>query len=114
MAGVGDQVKAPWSQTATMYPGKVAEIYGKLARIDFDDGDHGWAEIAKLDPPGAPQSAPSDACSIAVGAKVKAPWSKTNTLFPGTASEVHGKLVHVKFDDGDHGWALCKETKAAP
>jgi len=108
---VGDKVKAPWSRSGNMYPGKVTAVYGKLARIDFDDGDHGWAELASLEPPGTPGSAPSDTCAVAVGAKVKAPWSRTNTLYSGTASEVHGKLVHVKFDDGDHGWALCAEVK---
>lgn len=108
---VGDKVRAPWSKSSTMYPGKVAEVYGKLALVDFDDGDHGWAELAKLDPPGTPGSAPSDACAVKVGAKVNAPWSRTNTLYPGTASEVHGKLVYVKFDDGDRGWAACSEVK---
>ncbi len=109
--GVGSVVKAPWSGGG-MYPGKIKTRYGKLAEIDFDDGDHGWTEVTAMQPAGTPQPTPSDSCAFAVGAKVRAPWSRTMSMFDGTVDQVHGKLVHVAFDDGDRGWALCSVTRA--
>jgi len=108
---VGTKVKAPWSRTGTMYAGKVTELYGKLAHVDFDDGDKGWADVTKLDPPGPAQAAPGDACAVKPGMSVQAPWSRSKAMFSGKVSEVHGKLAHVDFNDGDKGWALCAEIK---
>jgi hypothetical protein len=110
-ASKGSKVQAPWSRTQSMYPGTVSETYGKLALIDFDDGDHGWAEVAKLQPPGIPGPTPTDSCSVRVGMKGQAPWSRTGNLYRGTVTEVYGKLAHVNFDDGDQGWALCSAIK---
>jgi hypothetical protein len=103
----GAKVQAPWSRNQNMYPGTVHETYGRLALIDFDDGDHGWAEIVKLQPPGVPGPMPSDTCAVRVGTKGQAPWSRSGSLYPGTVTEVYGKLAHINFDDGDQGWALC-------
>jgi len=46
--GMGDKVKAPWSRTKAMFSGVVTEVYGKLARVDFLDGDQGWAPCAEM------------------------------------------------------------------
>lgn len=107
VAKKGSKVQAPWSRAQNMYAGTVSETYGKLALIDFADGDHGWAELTKLEPPGIPGPAPADPCAVRVGQKGRAPWSRSGTLYPGVVTEVHGKLAHVNFDDGDQGWALC-------
>ena len=109
--GVGSVVQAPWSGGG-MYHGKIKARYGKLAEIDFYDGDHGWAEVTALRPKGTPLPTPSDPCAFAVGARVRAPWSRTMSLYDGVVDEVHGKLVHVAFDDGDRGWALCSMTRS--
>lgn len=110
-ADVGAKVQAPWSREQSMYPGKVTELYGKLARVDFDDGHQGWVLVDKLQPAGSPQPAPADTCSVANGDRVSAPWSRTKQMYPGKITEVHGKLAHVNFDDGEQGWALCSETQ---
>jgi hypothetical protein len=108
---VGSTVQAPWSRAQKMFPGKVTEVHGKLAHINFDDGDQGWALMTSLQPAGEAQPAPSDTCATKVGDKVSAPWSRTKGMYPGKITEVHGKLAHVNFDDGDQGWALCAEIK---
>ena len=107
---VGARVMAPWSRAGQMYPGRVTELYGHLAQIDFDDGDRGWADVTRLQPAGAPRATPSDRCSVRIGQKVRAPWSRAERMFPGTVAQVHGKLALVDFDDGDQGWALCAKT----
>lgn len=45
---VGSKVKAPWSRTRAMYSGVISEVYGKLGRVDFLDGDQGWANCADM------------------------------------------------------------------
>jgi hypothetical protein len=108
---VGSEVEAPWSSPGMMFPGRVTEIYGKMAFIKFDDGDEGWAPVTELDPPGVAGPQPTDTCSLSTGDRVLAPWSKTRKMYAGRIGEVYGKLVLVNFDDGDKGWALCTETK---
>jgi len=44
----GDKVKAPWSRNKAMYSGLVAETHGKLALINFLDGDKGWALCSEM------------------------------------------------------------------
>jgi hypothetical protein len=110
---VGQKVQAPWSAKQNYYPGTVREIYGKLARIDFDDGDKGWVLVSAMDPPGKPKKDPSKSSSkFSDGDKVSCPWSQSGSFYPGKVSEVYGKLVHIDFDDGDKGWALANKCKA--
>ncbi len=45
-----DRVAAPYSTRARFYPGKVTEKYGKLVRIQFDDGDRGWSTASRVYP----------------------------------------------------------------
>lgn len=108
---VGDAVQAPWSRGG-VYPGKIKSRYGKLAEIAFDDGDHGWTEVTALQPKGTPLPTPSDPCAFAVGADVRAPWSRSMTMYEGRVDEVHGKLAHIAFSDGDRGWAFCSQVEA--
>jgi len=102
----GQRVEAPWSRDKKVYPGIVADTYGKLAFIDFADNGRGWAACAetkvidnKLPPP------------VSVGARVKAPWSRAGALFRGQVTEVYGKYAHIQFDDGDQGWALVTRLR---
>ena len=108
---VNSEVEAPRSSTGTMFPGHITELYGKMAYIKFDDGDEGWALVTDLDPPGVAGPRPSDPCSVNVGDRVLAPWSKTRKMYAGRVGEVYGKLAHITFDDGDTGWAMCSETQ---
>ena len=109
---VGMPVLAPWSRTGKMYGGSVTELYGKLAHVNFNDGDRGWALVEQCRPKGIPQPTPSDTCAFAVGDKVKAPWSRKKAMYSGLVAETHGKLALINFLDGDKGWALCSEMRA--
>lgn len=110
---VGTSVMAPWSRQGKMYGGVVSEIYGKLGYVKFNDGDTGWAPLDKMRPAGTPQPDPAgDTCAFELGAKVKAPWSRTRALYSGVVSEVYGKLARIDFLDGDQGWASCSEMRA--
>ena len=44
----GDSVKAPWSRNKAMYSGIVGETHGKLALVNFLDGDKGWALCSEM------------------------------------------------------------------
>ena len=109
---VGAAVKAPWGRSRTMYSGKLAEIYGKLGFVKFDDGDAGWSLLTELQPAGTPAPDPTgDTCAFKAEAKVSAPWGSSRTMYPGKVTETYGKLARVTFDDGDQGWELCSDLK---
>lgn len=38
----GDRVRAPWSPTENTYAGRVREVHGRIAEVQFDDGDKIW------------------------------------------------------------------------
>lgn len=40
---------APFSKTGKMYAGRIGEVYGKLAFVQFDDGDRGWAPCERVE-----------------------------------------------------------------
>lgn len=109
---VGASVMAPWSRTGKLYGGRVTELYGKLAHVNFNDGDRGWTLVERCRPKGIPLPQPSDTCAFSAGDKVKAPWSRTKRMYSGLVAETHGKLALINFLDGDKGWALCSEMKA--
>lgn len=44
----GAKVKAPWSRNKAMYSGVVGETHGKLALVNFLDGDQGWALCSEM------------------------------------------------------------------
>ena len=46
----GDRVMAPFSKTGKKYAGRIAEVYGKLALVQFDDGDRRWSACDQVDP----------------------------------------------------------------
>lgn len=109
---IGTPVMAPWSRTGRLYGGTVSELYGKLAHVNFNDGDKGWALVEQCRPQGIPLPQPSDTCAFSVGDKVKAPWSRNKAMYSGLVAETHGKLALINFLDGDKGWALCDEMRA--
>ena len=96
----------------TTKTGFVMERYGKLAHVDFDDGDHDWFSVEELDPSGVAEQAPPDSCGFAMGDRVLSPWSATSKAYAGRVTEVHGKFAAVLFDDGDKTWTPCAELKA--
>lgn len=49
-ASEGDRVMAPWSTSYSKFAGKVGERYGKMAFIQFDDGERDWADCEALGP----------------------------------------------------------------
>ena len=42
--GVGDRVLAPW-EPQFLYVGRVAQLQGNEALIEFEDGDAGWVQL---------------------------------------------------------------------
>ena len=109
---VGDKVKAPFGKSPKMKSGEIMEVYGKLAKIRFTDRKIGWALVKAVDPPGAIQRYPEgDKCAYGVDDKVRAPWSNRNVLYGGVIDEVHGKVAHIQYDDGDHDWIKCERLK---
>ncbi len=108
---VGSEVEASRNDGTTK-AGRITELHGKMAHVQFDDGDQGWIPVVELEPPGAPGPEPSDTCGFAMGDRVKAPWSMTGKVYAGRVTEVHGKLATVVFDDGDSVWVACSELKA--
>ncbi len=107
-------VMAPWKGPGPkeMAPGAIVERYGKLAKIQFDDGGVGWARVAELSPKipagATPASNPSN--HFVVGDSISAPYSAAKTMYRGKVGEVYGKLIRVDYDDGSVNWALASET----
>jgi hypothetical protein len=59
--------------------------------------------------------AASDPCQVTVGSNVVAPWSRTQKKFPGTVTEVYGKLARVDFDCGFRvKWTLVSRRRDHP
>lgn len=99
-----------------MYPGVVERTYGKLAFVRFDDGDEAWVPMGATQPPGTPVAPPNEPCAVRAGQRVDAPWARAGR-FAATVDEVHGRMAHVRFDDGDEAWlpgADCRPLGASP
>jgi hypothetical protein len=86
---------------------QIAELYGKLARVRFERGDEAWVLAVELEPPATATPPPPDACAVAPGDRVRAPWNPTEKTYAGRVTEVHGRIAEVQFDDGDKTWAPC-------
>jgi hypothetical protein len=109
----GDKVKAPFGKKSKKISGKILDTYGKLAQIRFSNGHTGWALVKETEPVGAIQRTPeSDKCEYQSGDKVNAPWSNKARRYNGTIDEIHGKMAHINYDDGDVDWVKCERLKA--
>lgn len=107
----GAKVKAPLGKRKKE-PATVVEVYGKVAKLKYSSHNIGWALLKDLEPQGAVSLYPEgDSCDAKVGDRVRARWSTALTLTGGEVDEVHGKLAHIKFDDGDVDWSWCSELK---
>jgi len=109
-ASIGTEVEAPTFDGTTAM-GRVAEQYGKLARVTFDRGGETWCEATDLEPPGMPSAPPLDTCSVGVDDRVRAPWSRTGKSYAGRIAETHGRFALVRFDDGDTTWVACESIQ---
>jgi len=102
------KVKAPWNRdTRPTSGGKLMRTYGKLGYIVYNDNSVGWQPLEKLEPSRPAGPAPIDTCSVAVGDKVKSPFSRGTDVWPATIAEVHGGIARVVFDDKDTHWVEC-------
>jgi len=107
----GDKVKAPLGKRKKQ-SAKVLETYGKLAKLAYADSNIGWALVKEIEPPGAITRYPEgDTCAFKVGDAVRARWSTSRFYTNGTIDEVHGKVAHIQFSDGDVDWAVCDDIK---
>jgi hypothetical protein len=107
---VGTPVKAHWEYNGQMFAGKITKVYGKYAKINFNDGDVGWDALEALAPAFKPDPDPKDECAFKVGDKVNARWSKQK--MSGTVDKTYFGLAHIKFSDGNKGWDECKAMSA--
>ncbi len=109
----GDATIAPLGKRRTPTAGKVIGLYGRLAHVEFQSGQQHWVNVKELEPEGRVlKTGIGDGCSVENTAIVKAPWGKRKKLYKGVVDVVHGKFAHVRFNDGDQGWALCAEIVA--
>lgn len=51
---VGDAIRAPWSYQKQLFVGTIDEVYGKLAHIQYKDGDQDWVACDLIQAPAAP------------------------------------------------------------
>ncbi len=89
---VGDRVLAPW-EPQFLYAGRVAQLDGNRALIQFDDGDAGWVVAEQILP-----------LTIPKGQKVLSRKRMGQAFFPGEIREVRGDEVLVVFADGGEEW----------
>lgn len=108
----GDSTIAPLGRKKTPTAAKVAELYGRLALVNYQSGQQHWVKVKDLDPPGRVLAiGVGDSCSVDKGAIVKAPWGKRKRLYKGTVDDTHGTFAHIQFNDGDRGWARCENIQ---
>jgi len=103
---VGSEVQALRAD-GTLASARIVELYGKLARVSFEDKTEAWQLAVELEPPATPASTPEDPCSVAPDDRIRAPWTLTNTMYAGRVRETHGRIAEVQFDDGDRTWVPC-------
>jgi hypothetical protein len=88
----GDRVLAPWEPDC-LYAGRVAEVSGDQAMIQFDDGDAGWVPLSRVRP-----------LAVPVRQKVFSRRRMGHVFFPGEVAAVDGDRVRVVFADGQEEW----------
>jgi hypothetical protein len=86
--GVGDRVLAPW-EPQFLCVGRVAELKGTEALIEFEDGDAGWVLLDQIRP-----------VAVERGQKVLSRRQMGPHFSPGEIREVRGDEVCVVFADG--------------
>lgn len=101
-----DMLMVPWGRETQPFPAQLVEIYGKVACVRFFNNTAKWIETSKLSMPQNQPDYVSDLCPLTKGQKVYARWDD-GKFYPGTVEEEYGKLVLVRFDDSDAGWALA-------
>jgi hypothetical protein len=85
---IGDRVLAPW-EPDFLYVGRVAQLKGKEALIEFEDGDAGWVMLDQIRP-----------LVVKQGQKVLSRRKMGPHFFPGEILEVRGDQVRIGFQDG--------------
>ena len=83
----GDRVLAPW-EPEFLYAGRVAQIDGVQALIEFDDGDAGWVTLET-----------ARKLVVKPGQRVLSRQRMSPQFFPATVDEVRGEQVLVVFAD---------------
>jgi hypothetical protein len=85
---VGDRVLAPW-EPQYLYAGRVAQLQGQEALIEFDDRDAGWVRLVQLQP-----------LAVERGQRVLCRRRMGPLFFPAEIREVRDEEVCVAFADG--------------
>lgn len=110
---LGDKVQVPHFDGSGSSQGTVAELYGKLAQIQFGANTRDWAYLTKLTPAGTPLADPvGDRCSVLIGQRVKVKWPFENKKYQARVGEVYGKMARVAHQsDGTLQWAPCEDLE---
>ncbi|MEO1481604.1 MAG: hypothetical protein AAFU77_05810 [Myxococcota bacterium] len=118
---VGQPVEAKYPANGSLKKGKVHDIYGPVAQIDFANRRRHWVSVKDLEPAGAVRVAPEgDECAFAVEDRVMAIRSKSgrtlsgkllSSMQAGTVKQTYGKIAQVEFKDGGLDWAYCAQMR---
>lgn len=118
---VGQSVQAKYPTNDRVRKGKIHDIYGPVAQVDFNNRRRHWVSVKRLEPPGAMRVAPEgDQCAFAVDDRVLASRSKSgrtvngkllSSAQRGKVKETFGKIAQIEFSDGGLDWAYCDQMK---
>lgn len=118
---VGQEVEAKYPTHGKMKKGKIHDLYGRVAQVDFANRRRHWVSVKDLEPPGAVLVAPEgDRCDFAQDDRVLALRSKSGrtldgrllaSMQPGRVKQVYGKMAQVQFKDEGLDWAYCENIK---
>jgi hypothetical protein len=89
---VGDRVLAPWEPNF-LYVGKIAQLDGGQALIEFEDGDAGWVQLDQI-----------RTLALARHLKVLCRQRMGPTFAPAEILDIDGDKVHVRFQNGSDEW----------
>ncbi len=107
---VGDRVWCRWQGGPAYHAGVIASKTGEVIHVNYDDGDeeNTLLRLVRLErddwlPAG-------EMTGVAEGSRVLACWFDQN-WYPGVVVSVHGKRLHILFDDGDQAMVTPDRIK---
>lgn len=96
----GMRIFARWQGRNVWFPGTVQKIQEKEILVTYDDGDVEWISKPKLIQKDK-TSKPMKLEKLKKGLRIIGNWKLGGRWFPGYITDIQGKEVHVKYDDGD-------------
>lgn len=100
---IGARVLAGRQNEAYLYPATVRWLDGDKVAVDFDDGDQGWVNAAKLIP-----------LNLEVGDRVFARMPVGHNYSPARITRIEGAKIHIEYDDGEPEWTSAGMLRVHP